>query len=130
MKKLINVILAASTLLLITGCGTAKPETEKPVDNNDQVVYFEDQTIDKLIAKDMNVAYYDGLSHIAFDLVNENAESLSYQQITINYYSEDKTLLYTTTESVGEIGAGETMSLYLYTDIDLTKAKTIDYEIN
>lgn len=132
MKKLISIFLATSSLLLITGCGCSNKTETKDIDDNnykDQVVIFDDQTVEKLIIKDMNIAYYDEISHIAFDIKNKNAEVVNYKEIVINFYSEDGTILYSANESVGEIASGESMSLYLNSDTNLSKATKVDYKI-
>lgn len=131
MKKIGNILLVVLVLFAFTACGkNNKEENKVEKGNKDSVVYFEDQSVGKIVVKDMNVAYYDNLSHIAFDLSNENEESLEYQEIVINYFAEDETLIYTTSESVGLLAGGDTLSFYLYTDIDLTNAKNVTYELH
>ncbi|MDD3453201.1 MAG: hypothetical protein PHN42_02865 [Bacilli bacterium] len=131
MRKLFNILLATSSLLLITGCNLAKKTDTQVItdDLNNQAVVFEDQKVDKLIIKNMNVAFEDEISHVSFDVVNENNEIVSYDELTINFYDKEGILIYSTYEPIGSIDPQDILSLYLNSDINLTSATDIKYEI-
>lgn len=121
MKKIILVI---SILFLITGC----TNNVKPEENVKTSIVFNDQTVDKLIIRNHNVAYYDNIYHVYLDLYNENQSSVTYNSVVISYY-KNTALIYSTEEPLSTISSNKSYNISFDIDVNLLNANRIEYEL-
>ena len=126
-----RVIIFLALLLIFTGCN----ETPSVVDNNTEktntgVSIYDDQNINSVIISNMNVAFYDNISHIAFVIKNENNNDITYNKLKITYYTKEDILVYEVETEIGTILKNSSKEFYLETDIDLTSTTKVEYELS
>lgn len=130
MKKLLVIF---SVLLLFTGCGSEETKNVEPSNSDEtssMVSVYDDANVESVIVTDMNVAYYDNISHIAFSISNENGNSVTYNELTITYYTEDDVLVSVMKTNVGTIEGSSKKEFFLQTDVDLTDTTKVEYSLS
>ena len=145
MKKNI-IIMGLVSILLVTGCGCTKneenkpnenqnvnePTPEKPVDITDKEM-TKDQTVDVLKFSNTKINYNGIMTTFDSEVTNTSDEDIILSPVVAyityeNEVGEEKTL--TMDIYFGEkLKAKETRSTSNNVDIDLRKAKKIEYKI-
>lgn len=134
MKKVILTVLVVSSVFVLTGCGKNKKvvtpdiEEEKIKTNTNENVIKEAE-IDGLKIEKSSIVYEDGLTTLTTSITNISNEVKVVDSIKITYTLEDGTK----TDLLAVIGDPITQNQTVYitstTDIDLTNAVSVEYEI-
>lgn len=129
MKKVIIFIIL---LLVFTGCNNKSVLVDNSIENSDTgVSIFDDQNITNVIIANMNVAFYDNISHIAFIIKNENNNDVTYDNLKISYYAENDVLVYEIEAAdIGTISSNSAKNIYLETDVNLSSTINVKYELS
>ena len=126
MKKLLIVL---AVVLLFVGCSSNEAEDTPVLEEENNVVFFDNQNVESLIISKMSVGYYNGYSHISFELTNENNTVAEYNSLVVSYYTENDILLYDFEKYIGTIEANSVVMYEIPVDVDLTDASKVIYEL-
>ena len=124
MKKLGLVLL-----FLFTGCFSNKQPINSEVITNSNDTIKEEKIVDKLIFHDESIMFKDNISTITFEVTNTGEEK-EIKKINVTVETSNKREItkleydFNTT-----MKADETKIISIYSDIDLTNAYYLDFEI-
>ena len=134
MKKIIKIFSILLIVLTITGCDSKKKDTEKKNENvkiemKDKEVVKE-QIVKGLKISDVNMQVIDGMTNFSAKVTNTNKEEMKVETIKIIVKDADKKEMARLTGYVGAtLQPNEAKDIINTTDVDLSKAKSISYEI-
>ncbi|MBE6161250.1 MAG: hypothetical protein E7158_03420 [Firmicutes bacterium] len=134
MKKFIKIFSILLVALTITGCGSKKKnedkkETPVKIEMKDKEVVKE-QTVKGLKISNVNMQVIDGMTNFSAKVTNTTKEDMKVETVKIIVKDENKKEMAKLTGYVGSIlKPNETKDIINTTDIDLSKAKSISYEI-
>jgi len=126
MKKILLIILF---LFTFTGCDNEEVvlETNK-VNLNEQAI--SDKIINDLKFYNTSIIYEKGMTTFKSNLLN-NGNDIQINNINIEFYSKNKTLILTLVKKVDRIiKNNEKIQIVLATDIDLTDIYEVKYNID
>ena len=123
MKK---VLLVITLLLVFTGCGTKTLNKNSKVNNNELVI--KEQVINNLKFSDVSLYYEKGISTFKVTITNLG-EKINPNSLNIVFKNENDTVITTLDGTFGEIDKDNFIALTLTSDIDLSSAYKIEYEI-
>jgi len=126
MKKILLIILV---LFTFTGCDNEEVvlETNK-VNLNEQAI--SDKIINDLKFYNTSIIYEKGMTTFKSNLLN-NGNDIQINNINIEFYSKNKTLILTLVKKVDRIiKNNEKIQIVLATDIDLTDIYEVKYNID
>lgn len=133
MKK--NLLIAMSMVLaltLATGCGctkTKKDEKEEVKVNTEKEV-IKDQTVDGLELTNTSLVTTDGISKLTTLVSNNTSSDYELNEFTIIIKDANGEEIVRIPGYVGStIKAGESKTINSSVDIDLSKAKSVEYEV-
>ena len=127
MKKIAYLIIVSLIILNIaTGCGKKKIKNENvKINTNENVIG--DQKIDALSFTNTSLVYEDNTSIFKTSVTNNSNEIVEFNKIEIHIMDEfDKEIVVLPGYVGDKIEPGQS---YLLTANDLTKAKSVRYEI-
>ena len=134
MKKVLLSILVITSIFVLAGCGKSKkvvtPDVdEEKIKTNTNENVIGEKEIDGLKIEKSSIIYEDGITTLTTSVTNISNEVQVIDSIRITYTDEDGTR----TELIGAIGEPITQNQTVYitstTDIDLTNAVSVEYEI-
>lgn len=123
MKK---VLLVITVLLIFTGCGSKTLNKNSKVNNNELVI--KEQVINNLKFSDVSLVYEKGISTFKVTITNLG-ERINPNSLNIIFKNENDTVITTLDGTFGEIDKDNFIALTLTSDIDLSNAYKIEYEI-
>lgn len=132
--KLLTILVIGTLLLGITGCGCAKKEKEKEeekvvVNTNEEVI--KDQTIETFELTNTSLVYTNGSSTLVTSVHNSSAETQYIKSFNIIVKDSEGNVMTTLLGYIGEeIPADTTRDITSNTDMDLSKAASVEYTIN
>ncbi|MBP3766365.1 MAG: hypothetical protein J6G98_04215 [Bacilli bacterium] len=123
MKK---VLLFIISLLFITGCSSKDNHINAKVNNNELIL--KEQVIDSLKFSDISLMYEKGTSTFRVTITN-TGEKISPESLNIIFKSKSDSVITILDGTFGEIDKGTSIDLTLTSDVDLSDAYKIEYEI-
>lgn len=138
MKK---VLLSSISMLLVlglaTGCGcskkkteTKKTETEPEVKVNTEKEVIKDREVDGIKLTNTSLTTVNGISTLVTSVTNDSKSDYHLDEYTIIIKDADGKEIVRIPGYVGDtIKAGETRTINSSVDIDLSNAKSIEYEV-
>lgn len=126
MKKIILVFLITT---LITGCGCNKKEEkeEKKYNTNQEII--KEQIVEEIKIEFISLEYENKISTLKTRVTNTSKERQAEKYININYKNEEEILVHRQLGYVKELEPNETTILISNSEIDLTKATKVEYEV-
>lgn len=115
-----RVLLVMISLLLITGCAFKKT-------NNNELV-IKEQVVGNLKFNDISLTSKGSSSTFKVTVTNMG-EKISPEILNIIFKNEDDTVITTLDGTFGEIDENSFISLTLTSDVDLSKAYKVEYEV-
>ena len=133
MKKVINIsLMLLVCLTLVTGCGKNNNKDSKSdmkVNTNDEVI--KDQNIDGLEITNTSLVYENGLSYFSATVTNNTGSDYELNEYRINVKDSEGNIIITIPGYVGSIiKNGESKNINSQVTEDLSKAASIEYEVN
>lgn len=125
MKKL-SFIMCILCIMFLSGCHTDNPIT--PIEEAKVSNVFKDEVVEDLIIRNHNVAYYDNIYHVYFDIYNENNNNIAYHSIVISYYN-NTALIYSTEEILSSLSPNSSINISFEIDINLVNANRVEYHL-
>lgn len=135
-KALVIFVSIFVTLGLVTGCGCSKKdETKKEekkeeikVNTNENVI--KDQEVDGIKMTNTSLVVTNGITKLITNVTNNSTEDYNLEEYTIIIKDENDKEIIRIPGYVGNtIKAGETKTINSSVDIDLSNAKSIEYEV-
>ena len=132
MKKfLVSFLLFLSMTSILTGCGCKKKVKEKTkvkFNTNENVV--KDQKVDVFEFINTSLKYEDGTTVLETTVTNTSDEPQHLKEFKIHVKNGDNEDVIELVGFVGSVlNAGESQIINSYCGEDLTKAKSIEYEV-
>ena len=138
MKKVLVIIISIFvTLGLVTGCGCSKKENTKieetkkeevKVNTNEDVI--KDQEVDGIKMTNTSLVVTNGITKLVTNVTNNSTEDYNLEEYIIIVKDENGKEIIRIPGYVGNtIKAGETKTINSSVDIDLSNAKSIEYEV-
>ena len=137
MKKVINIsLMLLVCLTLVTGCGknnnrdnNKDNKSDMKVNTNDEVI--KDQNIDGLEITNTSLVYENGLSYFSATVTNNTGSDYELNEYRINVKDSEGNIIITIPGYVGSIiKNGESKNINSQVTEDLSKAASIEYEVN
>lgn len=126
MKKIWLVFL----IILFTGCKTKKQEIEETIIINQNQSIQEEKQVDSFIFNDISIIFKNNLSTITFQITNM-AEEKNIESIDIAVKNSNGTIITNLKMNCNQLlKKDETKLFTTATDIDLTTAYYLDFEIH
>ena len=135
MKNSIKIILISLLALgLVTGCGKTKEENknneQKPIVNTNKDV-IKDQEVDGLKMTNTTLIYENGISTLITEVSNNTGTDYHLNEFNITVKDKDGNVMSNLKGYVGgTIPNGETRTINTSSDLDLSKATSIEYSVN
>lgn len=132
MKKTLIVTLTIVSLLTITGCGkeTKLPEINSDIKTNVNEKIIKSQEISGLKFDNTSVVYENGISTVTITITNVTESAMKVN--TVNMIFVDSEGLQTSLIALidDNINPNQSITVSSNTDIDLTKAVSVEYKID
>ena len=124
-KKIITSIIIMTLILTVTGCGCSKEDKKGNINTGDQTV-VEDQIFEGL--EFVNVGASNGI--ITTVVINNTGVVYEGSKFSMKIMDADGNVLKELTDEVTtKMETGTTQTIETKTDIDLSKAVSIEYSI-
>lgn len=137
MKKNLYIIVTFIILAgLLSGCGKKDNEVEKAKENSDVKVNTNEEVIKNQVVEDFkltntSVVYTNGSSTLVTSVKNDSSETKYIKSFNIVLKDDNDKIIAQLLGYIGEeIPAGETREITSSSDMDLTKAASVEYTIN
>lgn len=136
-SKKIGLVLLCTMIIsvpLITGCGCSKKdkkvETPKVTTNNNEQV-IKDQEVGVFKLMNTSLVYKDGTSTLLTTVTNTSKETQYIKSFNILVKDSSGNVMITLLGYIGEeIPTGDIREITSSTNLDLSKAASIEYELN
>ena len=135
MKNSIKIILISLLALgLVTGCGKTKEENkkeeQKPIVNTNKDV-IKDQEVDGLKMTNTSLIYENGISTLITEVSNNTGTDYHSNDFNITVKDKDGNVMSNLKGYVGgTIPNRETRTINTSSDLDLSKAYSIEYSVS
>ena len=135
MKKIVKLSLIMLAIFpLITGCGCSKKEDKKKeestVKENTNKEVIKNQEVDGIKMTNTSLVTVDGISTLETTVTNDGDEDYMLVEYKIIIKGNDDKVMVEIPGFVGDtIKAGESRVITSSVDMDLSKAKSIEYEV-
>lgn len=136
--KQLGIVGIIALTLFITGCGCSKEEKknnevekkEPVVSVNTEENVIKDQTFEGLTMTNTSLVTTNGISKLVTEVTNNTGADYYLQEFVITVKDAEGNVLDTLVGYVtGVIKNGETRTINSSTDIDLSKASSIEYSV-
>lgn len=140
-KNLILVLVMLLSIGLITGCGCKKKNNQVSKKDNDkkskqttktvtEKEVIKDREVDGIKITDTSLTVTDGVSYLKASVTNNTGSDYKLEEYKIIVKDEKGDVIITLPGYVGEvIKAGATKTIRSSVSMDLSKAKSIEYEV-
>lgn len=134
MKKILTLGLSALLVLgLVTGCGCKKQKTKKEelkVEVNTEKDVIKDQKVDGIDMTNTSLVTTNGSSKLLTKVTNNTDSDYILNEYTIIIKNKEGKVLTKVPGYLGDkIKKGETRIINATTDVDITGATSIEYEV-
>lgn len=130
-KRLIFLFIIMLVSVVVTGCteNVNKTKEEQIVNKNEEVI--KDQTVEVFSFSKTSLVYSGGTSTLITSVKNNSSKTEYIKSFNIIVKDANGNLVVTMLGYIGEeIPAGETRQITSNTDLNLSKAGSIEYTIN
>lgn len=137
MKKLLISLLVGLSLFTV-GCSCTKKEEKKvqtPEQNEEELHLntnsgiIREQIVDGINFKNVTLLIEEGISKFSCQVENPNDEARVLGTVTFTFKNDNGEVVYTQNYPVDVLSKKEIMSISFTTDINLSKATTLEYTI-
>lgn len=127
MKKIIIIIMS---IVLITGCSNSKTdEKNAKVNNNENIT--KEQVIGNYSVSNASLVYDNGTSIFKITITNTTANTLNINDFKITFKSESGSVITVLNGfSIDNMEPNVGLEISLDSDVDLSEAASVEYEIN
>lgn len=137
MKKILILLFICLSLVTVgCSCNKKEEETKTPEQLEEELHLntsndiIKEQTIDGIAFKGVTLLIEEGLSKFSCQIVNPNDDARILGTVKFTFKDEKDAVLYTQNYPVDVLSKNETMSISFTTDINLSKAKKVEYSLN
>ena len=131
-KKILLVSLIGCLLLVTAGCGCSKKEEQKKdtkINTSKKVI--KDQKVEVFKMTNTTLVYENKMSTLTTEVTNTSKETTYIKSFNIVVKDKTGNEMITLLGYIGqEIPAGETRTITSSTDLDISKAGSIEYSVN
>jgi hypothetical protein len=131
-KKILFAFIFLLSIAVFTGCGCKKKEkdVEPDIKVNTEEDVVKDQEVDGIKLTNTSLVITDGVSKLTTQVTNDTDSDYELDEYTIIIKDKDDKEIIRIPGYVGNvIKAGETRTINSSVDIDLSNAKSIEYEV-
>ncbi len=134
MKKVLLTLMIVLSVFMVTGCGKPKKHPastieEEKIKTNVNEAVIKEMEIDGLKIERSSLVYEGGISKLTTAVTNISNNVLAIDSINI-IYKDEKGVATTLTAVVGDpIVQNQTVYITSTTDVDLTKAVSVEYQV-
>ena len=130
-KKVFKIFLLFIVCFMLVGCKNKtenKKEKVKEINLTNESITKE-QIVDGIKISDIEMKVVDGMTTFNAKATNTTKENIDVETIKIIVQDEKEKEIVTLTGYIGSLKVDESKKIINSTDIDLSKAKSIKYEI-
>ena len=126
MRKILIILFG---LVLITGCGGNKETTELiKVNQNDNII--KEQVVSNLTLNNTTLYYEKGVSTFNVKINNNSENNINISSFKIIFKNQNGTIITTLmANDINEIKSHDNKNVLITSDIDLSNAYSVEYEI-
>ena len=124
MKKFLVLV---ALLFLLTGCNSDKKETSNITNDNENVI--KEQVVDELKINDVSLIYDGSMSTFTANINNTSDKEISISKFEVDVKNESGNKLTTLLATGMNIEANSSFMITITSDIDLSKAYSVEYHI-
>lgn len=126
MKKILFVIIS---ILILTGCNKKEEVTNLiKVNQNENII--KEQVVSNLTLTDVSLYYEKGLSTFNAKIKNDTENDIAISDFNIVFKNENGTIIIKLKENdINIIEANSSKNISIVSDIDLSNAYSVEYEI-
>ncbi len=124
MKKFLVLV---ALLFLLTGCNSDKKETSNITNDNENVI--KEQVVDELKINDVSLIYDGSMSTFTANINNTSDKEISISKFEVDVKNESGNKLTTLLGTGMNIEANSSFMITITSDIDLSKAYSVEYHI-
>ncbi|MBD9085677.1 hypothetical protein EGP64_03300 [bacterium] len=126
MKKILILLV----VILLTGCSFNKENISNSKINHNSGIIAE-QTMNNLTMSDVLLSYQDGISTFQVTVKNNSKEEVTVNQFDVVFKTENGSMITTLHGALGDTLTGEnSITVTITSDIDLSEAYSLEYQIN
>ncbi len=132
MKKILFLMCCIPFFISLIGCESKKDTTkdENKVDQKDQAVIIEDQTIGDLSFESFNIVTDENnVTHIYFEVINNGATPSNISKVTFTLYNKKAEVLTLTKNVDSPIESGDFRTIETQVDVDLSNVDSVVYSV-
>lgn len=124
MKKFLVLV---ALLFLLTGCNSDKKETSNITNDNENVI--KEQVVDELKINDVSLIYDGSMSTFTANINNTSDKEINISKFEVDVKNESGNKLTTLLGTGMNIEANSSFMITITSDIDLSKAYSVEYHI-
>lgn len=126
MKKIFIIL---TLLCFMTGCGEKLEDTNSILNNNPEII--KEQIVNNLKMSNTSLSYKDGISTLTVTVTNTSNESVTVNQFNVIFKTENGSVITVLNGSLGDqIEANSSITINITSDIDLSEAYFLEYQIS
>lgn len=127
MKKLLLLFLS---IIIITGCNK-KQEINNIIKVNQNELIIKEQVVNNLTLSDITLYYEKGLSTFNVKIKNNTENNITISNFNVTFKNKNGTIITTLkANDINLIETNTTKDISIVSDIDLSNAYSVEYEIN
>jgi len=135
-KLLVSLLICLSLVTVGCSCSKKEEETKTPeqleeelhLNTNPDVI--KEQTVDGINFKGVTLLIEEGLSKFSCEIENPSDEARILGTVEIKFIDEKDGVLYTQKYPIDVLSKKETTTISFTTDLNLSKAKRVEYSLN
>ncbi len=126
MKKILIIIVS---VLLITGCTNNETSNNSKVNTNENII--KEQVIGNVNINNISLTYKEGTSNFKMTITNIADQNININNFKVTFKSKSGSIITVLNGfSLDNIEPNTSLEIVLDSDIDLSKAYSVEYEIN
>ena len=126
MKKILIIIVS---VLLITGCTNNETSNNSKVNTNENIT--KEQVIGNVNINNISLTYKEGTSNFKMTITNIADQNININNFKVTFKSKSGSIITVLNGfSLDKIEPNTSLEIVLDSDIDLSKAYSVEYEIN
>lgn len=132
MKKILFLMCCIPFFISLIGCESKKDTTkdENKVDQKDQAVIIENQTIGDLSFESFNIVTDENnVTHIYFEVINNGATPSNISKVTFTLYNKKAEVLTLTKNVDSPIESCDFRTIETQVDVDLSNVDSVVYSV-
>ena len=126
MKKILIIIVS---VLLFTGCTNNETSNNSKVNTNENII--KEQVIGNVNINNISLTYKEGTSNFKMTITNIADQNININNFKVTFKSKSGSIITVLNGfSLDNIEPNTSLEIVLDSDIDLSKAYSVEYEIN